>query len=908
MSKLDEVYKTLLNLYKKNKRGISAAELSDYMHLDRANISRYLNKLYKDGRVDKTDGRPVIYSISTTIDEIQEKEAKQSINSYTKDSFAKMIGSSLTLQVPIQQAKAAILYPPHGLHTLILGETGVGKSMFAELMYEFSKEYNIISKDASFVRFNCADYADNPQLVTAQIFGVKKGAYTGADSDKEGLLKKADGGILFLDEIHRLPPQAQEMLFTYIDKGSFRPLGETEKIVHVDAQIIAATTEDPKSFMLRTFTRRIPMTITLPSLRERTLEERYYLLEQFIKLESRRLMQSIYVSKNALISFLLYDCPNNIGQFKSDIQLACAKAFLNYKANGKEFILIEQTDLHPRVKYGIMKLQDYREQIDVILSHVRDMHKFSYKDDYETLEMDSDESIKDKYFYDTIEKRLKELKDKGLEEKEINDILNVDIAKYFKKYIRGLPRDYRKEEISKIVDISIVNTVEKILDFASKKLNRSYDEKVYFGLALHLQGSLERIKAGSRTYHPKLNLVRCQYNDEFFVAMEAAKIIDNNFGIQVPLDEIGYLTMFIAIKPYEINKRKNSRVGIIVLMHGTSTASSMVQVANTLIGKECAYALDMPLNMRAEKMYSIARDKVVEIDSGRGVLMLVDMGSLTNFGDMIKEETGIKVKTIDMASTLLVLDAGRKSLNGNDLDEIYNSCLRVGRNSTYEVKVDSQIRKNVIITACFTGEGSAARIKSILNTRLKNAGNVKIIPLNIIDKADFLDNIDKLKKEYNIIALVSTVFIEIDDIPFIPAPDILAGKGIEKMDDLINKEEDYIRICKSMDNQIKDIDGIELVQLIRESIKDIEERLELKLLHEVKIGMVIHLCFLIDRSINGDKSKHFDKLNEYRDIHSKEFIMVKQSVRKLEIKYNITIDDNQLAFIVRMVIENSISV
>lgn len=208
-----------------------------------------------------------------------------------------------------------------------MGETGVGKSMFAEAMYYFAKESHILNEKSSFIRFNCADYADNPQLVIAQIFGVKRGAFTGADRDKDGLLKKANGGILFLDEIHRLSPQGQEMLFTFIDKGIFRPLGETEKFEEASVQIIAATTENPKSYLLQTFTRRIPMTIVLPPLRERTIEERYALLEEFIKSESLRLKKSIYVNKNALISFLLYDCCNNIGQLRSDIQLSCAKAF-----------------------------------------------------------------------------------------------------------------------------------------------------------------------------------------------------------------------------------------------------------------------------------------------------------------------------------------------------------------------------------------------------------------------------------------------------------------------------------------------------------------------------------------------------------------------------------------------------
>ena len=114
-------------------------------------------------------------------------------------------------------------------------------------------------------------------------------------------------------------------------------------------------------------------------------------------------------------------------------------------------------------------------------------------------------------------------------------------------------------------------------------------------------------------------------------------------------------------------------------MHGHATASSMVEVANKLIGEDHVVGLDMPLSMKAEKMYEVAKNKVKELNKGKGVLLLVDMGSLTNFGQMIKDETYINVKTIDMVSTLTVIEAGRKALNGRGLDEIYKACQEISR-------------------------------------------------------------------------------------------------------------------------------------------------------------------------------------------------------------------------------------
>ena len=212
MSRISEVLDALKKLDTKSSNGVTASDVSAFMNLDRANVSRYLNQLYKEGAVSKSEGHPVKYSC---IIKVSSKDKTKGIKvDLKKNTLDTLVGSKQSLEVAIQQAKAAILYPPRGLHTLILGETGVGKSMFAEAMYNFAKESEVIEENGPFIRFNCADYADNPQLVMAQIFGVKKGAYTGADSDKDGLLKKANGGILFLDEIHRLSPQGQEMLFT----------------------------------------------------------------------------------------------------------------------------------------------------------------------------------------------------------------------------------------------------------------------------------------------------------------------------------------------------------------------------------------------------------------------------------------------------------------------------------------------------------------------------------------------------------------------------------------------------------------------------------------------------------------------------------------------------------------------
>ncbi len=174
MKRVDQVLEAVEHLEKLNTDGITAEDVGDYLHLDRSSASRYLNKLVRAGDIIKIDGRPPVRFASKAAEVVSRKGRIDVEPESSLSAEESIVGSDRSLLVPIQQAKAAILYPPDGLHTLLLGETGVGKSMFAEFMYRFSIQSGMTHNHAPFIRFNCADYAENPQLVMAQIFGVKK--------------------------------------------------------------------------------------------------------------------------------------------------------------------------------------------------------------------------------------------------------------------------------------------------------------------------------------------------------------------------------------------------------------------------------------------------------------------------------------------------------------------------------------------------------------------------------------------------------------------------------------------------------------------------------------------------------------------------------------------------------------
>ncbi|KGL46180.1 sigma-54-dependent transcriptional regulator [Listeria sp. SHR_NRA_18] len=887
LSRRDEVFKLLNSVNGK----LTANDVAEKLQMDRANASRYLNELFKDEQIEKLPGKPVLYRAFT------KEEAKPGIGS-TQTAFDRLIGSAQSLKVSIQQAKAAILYPPNGLHTLILGKTGTGKSLFAECMYKFAREADMVSKNAPFVSFNCADYAQNPQLLFGHIFGVMKGAYTGAEQTREGLLAKADGGILFLDEIHRLPPEGQEMLFTFIDKGEYRPLGESQAVHTAEVQIIGATTESPDNFLLETFTRRIPMTITLPPLAERQLEERYQLIEFFLSQEATRLHQTIRVHRQALMAFLLYHASANVGQLQRDLKLACAKAFLHYKTKATNYILIEQDDLPIYVQKGLLHLKDEPEKMNRLIDVNKTIFKF-----YDTSEA-SDIAIEDvDDVYQAIQTKADQLMKEGKDQSELEEALYMDVDQYFHEYMGQLPTQQSAKEI---ISPEIWQLTDQVYALAEQRLERKYNEKMRFAFALHLQSTIERIREQKHIVHPDLNNVRKKYSKEFQAAIDISGLLEQALSIEIPFDEIGFLTMFLTEEVVESIFTQEALVEVIVMMHGRSTATSMVETVQELLNIESGTAMDMQLSVEVKAMYEKVKAKVQQLNPTKGVLILSDMGSLTSFGNMLTEELGIRTKTVSMASTPVVLEAIRKASLGRGLEDIYQSCQQLFENKYKAQILRTKPTKNAVIFTCFTGEGVAEQLRSRVAPVIDES-KVEIIVLQFLHKEAFRERIDQLMEEYNILAIMGSVEFQYREIPFFSALEVFSEGGLDIVKRIINDEVPYDQLISSLEGNLKEVESPEqLVYFLRKIISELQVQMNLVLEPGVDIGIILHLAFLVERMKLGGVDREFPNIDAFTKQHMIEMQITQQMMENVNLEYNIIVPQSEIAYLTQMMTANKV--
>lgn len=203
---------------------------------------------------------------------------------------------------------------------LITGETGTGKEMIAAAIQQMSH-----LKNEAFVKINCTAFP--PHLLESELFGYKKGAFTGAVKDKPGLLEKGDGGTIFLDEIGDISLDMQVKLLRFLQFGEIRPVGSTETKI-VKTRIIAATNRDleklirKEKFRNDLFYRLNSFVIELPPLRNRR-EDIPVLIYHFLALAVNKLNKRVNnLSAAAIAALVQYDYPGNLRELQSIIERA----------------------------------------------------------------------------------------------------------------------------------------------------------------------------------------------------------------------------------------------------------------------------------------------------------------------------------------------------------------------------------------------------------------------------------------------------------------------------------------------------------------------------------------------------------------------------------------------------------
>lgn len=686
--------------------------------------------------------------------------------SETMEPFTNMIGWDGSLRAQIHQAKAAIAYPPNGLNVMIIGPSGTGKTTLAEDMYNFAVKQGILPATAPLIFFNCADYAENPQLLYSQLFGYVKGAFSGANDTRNGLVGQADGGILFLDEVHRLSGGGQEMLFYLLDKGAYRRLGDAGPARKVNVRVIVATTSSPESSLLPTFRRRIPIVISMPSIGDRPISERYALLHHIFSTEQKKLGRKLVVEADAVSMLLNYECPGNVGQLQSNIQMCCANAFLESSTTGKSTVRVT-ADM-------VGQLLGLNERKRMFLLDMRFEHKMVFPDPAQSGGEEIIQNI-DETIYSKIQKAIENI--------DLSDPSSIEEIR--SKIVSGTLRDEAAVIEGGMVRIreQVSGAVDKVLARLAPKVTPIQDNfrsAIISCLVGILNGGDYRIGAEKSLLPQKHAISTRSLANEFL--QEFAKEMDCNLPYVA--------TDIVALYLYAFSIHYlNGRVRVIIMTHG-KVGEAMADVVNYMLKDDNAIGFSMEWEETADQVLERAIKVVQNVDEGRGCLLLVDMGSLASFAPEITLRTGVRVRCVTRVDTLMALDAvskasisGEKSLDAL-ADELEAGRLHIGFNGN---KLHTG-KPPAILTVCMTGEGSAHRIRGFLQATIAGNNKIKLVEVGILNRDALTESVNKICRDYDIVAVVGTINPEIPGVPFLSKDYIFSSQGTLALNSLL---EDY---------------------------------------------------------------------------------------------------------------------
>ena len=259
-----------------------------------------------------------------TLKKAEERESLRQENRLLKErikkiegnySFGNLVAKSEAMQAMFRIAAKAAQYKTT---VLILGDSGTGKELIARAIHYEGDRSNM-----PLVPVNCGGIPET--LLESELFGYKKGAFTGADKNKKGLFQEADGGTIFLDEIGELPLSLQVKLLRVLQENEIRMVGDS-KSTRIDVRVMAATAKDLEAevrkgtFREDLFYRLNVLSIKIPPLRER-LEDIPLLCDHFIKQFNSRLNKKIEGIAPAAMSRLLeYYWPGNVRELENAIE------------------------------------------------------------------------------------------------------------------------------------------------------------------------------------------------------------------------------------------------------------------------------------------------------------------------------------------------------------------------------------------------------------------------------------------------------------------------------------------------------------------------------------------------------------------------------------------------------------
>ena len=649
--------------------GLTASGLAVEAGLDRTNVSKELNRLYRQGLVIKCQGKPTLFLHRAALaslfpqaffpgtipctGRLSDYLASQNTNDaqarQPADSLEAVIGSNGSMKQAVRQAKAAMLYPPRGIHTLITGSAGIGKLRFGKTMYEYAKQHGHLAPEGKFIVLNCQDHSGSQQLLMAQLFGYGKNYLPGAEKGRYGLIEQAKGGILCLNGVQKLSPKVQELLATLIEKNTFCRMGESAVVREGETTIIATTTEPADSPSIERFVRNMPMLIALPNLSDRGPREILEHLALFISRESRCIKLPFCIHRDVLSCLLQAPYPGQIGELKGCVKGICSLAYLEYMTDGHASSTIEIGYRHlPLSVTGISLTHNEKyAQTGKLLSSLRSDYLTFSPEDPPELSLSPNAPDDDPR--------------SGPEFPLSTEPLQItDVGSYINRCVDRIRsvQSISMERLRASFPPALCQAVDHALENAPRYKHALENPRLYYGFLLHLHNALRR-QGGNPTVSPdQTGHIRRTNPQEYGLALKLQSELSESGLTSLPDSELGFIAMYLYLS---INWTAEHNVEFITVFHGEGVSSGTAAFLNGAVRLPLVHGINCGPETSLGQVLEQATAIAQSVDCTAGLLIFTDMAPFTDLHHHLTQLTGIRAELISGASMPLMLRLVEKS-------------------------------------------------------------------------------------------------------------------------------------------------------------------------------------------------------------------------------------------------------
>lgn len=887
MNTLEQVHQCIRNVTKAfcddRISFATTEEISQQLNVSRTVISKYLNKLYDDGEMIKIISRPVIYYSASIIRErlriekidreflsFEEFNAFLS-SSQKKVSLKDVIGYDKSLETAVRSLNTFFDYPKETCNMCILrGARGTGKKHLVSRLFEYSKDRGKIASDRFLEIINC-DGLKHPEEL---LFG---------DGRTRGILEKAAGSVIYLENADKLSSSILHQLTMCVEnKGLFE--GGTHN-VPLKTGVILGVEKAAEDIFPSSLIDAADFVIRIPDFESRTYREKEDMARRFLLEEEKKLGKTILISNYAFSALAHASYKNNIDGLSKEIKTACANA--NYTSD------------------------DHAERIEINLYHfseemLKESSNTDTADDRRMLTLNDhlESSFFDRVlgYYDDILNTAGRFKIAKISEKEAIQSINNILNQYCDFIIFGKnPSNQRIETYRSLID--------HILELVSKKYNIAIYSNCAYLLArlIYKETYVDKeIQRWEEAHAEELRFVTEIYRknavNTYSIAMEISDIIGRTIGIE--LNSINVIFLMKNIHFFTETLGHRNRMGL-VIAHGYSTASSIVDSVNRLLGQNVFFPMDMPLDVQVSEIAARIRNYISNRADVEEVILLVDMGSLEQIGDMLVDSRNIRIGVINNISTKVVLQVGELLLKGEELITLLR---RTCEGSTVDYEVYENNKKNAILFTTEFGETTTERLIETFKASIPKELNLWFIACDgAALKQNTLTN--PIFDEYNILMITGTVPITMKEIPYFAIEDMVAFKDIEILNRIFRQylTEDEIKAFNNnliknfsvgnLMNNLTILNAEMLLNYIEEAVEQLQRNLLTTFSTKIKLRLYIHVSCLVERLVTKQPTLEYADIDKFMEKNEAFVNIFEKSFSLLCEHYFIKIPRSEIAYL-----------